>query len=202
VNLCIVAATPEAVAIPSLVIDQLKDVMTEHHYVIGQNYIDLGYVLPNEPSVVALAQDFHSVVRQDASGKSIQGTFLDKVNTWKDWRLLSQYYSGASGGGSHVIQHFGLRGTPMIFDVIGATINTYMPYLNTGLVKALLGSTRGGAELEYLIGKPGSGLMAMNSFSIGTYFVLVLIILGNIGYYGYKYERKREGVSVNQNEVV
>jgi hypothetical protein len=72
-----------------------------------------------------------------------------------------------------------------------------MPYLQSGTYKAVLQSMRGGAELEYLISAPGPGLTAMNSFTLGHYMLMIAILLGNIGYFGYRSEmnkKKKEGL--------
>jgi hypothetical protein len=194
VNLCIIESHPEATGIPQLLYDQVKDVMTQNNYVYGVNYIDLGYVFPNEAAVASMSQNFHNLIRQDRNGNSIQGTFLDNVNTWQDWTLISEYTTGVQS--EAIVRHFGQSGTPIVVNVIGVMVSTSMPYLQTGIYKAVLQSMRGGAELEYLISAPGPGLTAMNSFTLGHYMLMIAIVLGNIGYFGYRSEmnkRKREG---------
>lgn len=182
-KIAIAVSHPEATGIPELVFDQLSDTIEAHNYVYGQNYINLGYIFPNEAAVAATAQDFHSVVRQDQFGNSIQGTFLDDVNTWQDWTLISDYTTGIQS--LALINHYGLRGTPMIVNCIGVMIPTQKPYVSSGIYRALLPSMRGGAELEFLTGRTGPGLTAMNSFTLGHYLLIIAIILGNIGYFGY-----------------
>jgi hypothetical protein len=189
VNLCIIESHPEATGIPQLIYDQLSDVMTQNNYVYGVNYIDLGYVFPNEAAVASASQDFHNIIRQDRNGNSIQGTFLDNVNTWQDWTLISEYTTGIQS--EAIVRHFGQSGTPIIVNVIGVMVSTSMPYLQTGIYKAVLQSMRGGAELEYLIAAPGPGLTAMNSFTLGHYMLMIAIVLGNIGYFGYRSEMKK-----------
>jgi hypothetical protein len=192
VNLCIIESHPEATGIPQLLYDQLNSVMTENNYVYGVNYIDLGYVFPNEAAVASMSQNFHNMIRQDRNGNSIQGTFLDNVNTWQDWTLISEYTTGIQS--EAIVRHFGHSGTPIIVNVIGVMISSSLPYLQAGLYKAVLQSMRGGAELEYLISAPGPGLTAMNSFTLGHYMLMIAIVLGNIGYFGYRSEmKKKEG---------
>jgi hypothetical protein len=51
---------------------------------------------------------------------------------------------------------------------------------------------RGGAELEYLTGHPGPGMTAMDAFTIGHYMLILFIVIGNIGYFGYtRYARRK-----------
>lgn len=182
VNICIIESHPEATGIPQLLYPQVSDVMTKNNYVYGVNYIDLGYIFPNEAAVASAAQDFHNIVRVDRYGKSIQGTFLDKINSWQDWTLITEFTTGVQS--EAVVRHFAQSGTPVIVNVIGVMVSTSMPYLQAGLYKAMIQSMRGGAELEFLISAPGSGLTAMNSFDLGIYMLIVVIVLGNIGYFG------------------
>jgi hypothetical protein len=194
VNLCIIESHPEATGIPELLYAQVKDLMTQNNYVYGVNYIDLGYVFPNEAAVASTAQNLHNIIRQDKEGKSIQGTFLDNINTWQDWALISEYTTGVQS--ESIVRHFAQSGTPVIVNVIGVMVSTSMPYLQSGTYKAVLQSMRGGAELEYLISAPGPGLTAMNSFTLGHYMLMIAILLGNIGYFGYRSEmnkKKMEG---------
>jgi hypothetical protein len=188
-KICIAEAHPEATGIPELVLNQLTDVINKKQYTYGKDYVNLGYVFPNEASVAASAQDFHSAIRQDYFGNSIAGTFLDGVKDWSSWSLIAVFTTGIQS--TSLIHHYALRGTPMIVNCIGVMVATSMPYLASGIYKAVLQSMRGGAELEYLIGVPGAGLTAMNSFTLGHYMLIVFIVIGNIGYFGYtRYRRK------------
>ncbi len=189
VNICVIESHPEATGIPELLYAQVQGLMTQNGYEYGKNYIDLGYVFPNEAAVASAAQNLHNIIRQDKTGKPIQGTFLDNVNTWQDWALINEFTTGIQS--DSIIRHFANSGTPVAVNVIGVMIASSMPYLQSGLYKAVLQSMRGGAELEYLIGAPGPGLTAMNSFTLGHYMLMIAIVIGNIGYFGYRNEMKR-----------
>jgi hypothetical protein len=74
------------------------------------------------------------------------------------------------------------------------------PYLDSGIILALLQSMRGGAELEYLIGHPGPGLTAMDGFSFGHYMLIVFILIGNVGYFGYtRQQQMKAATEVQKN---
>ncbi|MBS7652452.1 MAG: hypothetical protein QXH67_00745 [Candidatus Bathyarchaeia archaeon] len=188
-KIAIVVSHPEATGIPELIFNQLADVIARKQYTYGKDYVYLGYIFPNEASVAATAQDFHASVRQDYYGKPIAGTFLDRIKDWSSWSLISVYTTGIQSGS--LINHYGLRGAPMIVNCIGVMVATQQPYVSSGIYKALLQSMRGGAELEYLIGAPGPGLTAMNSFTLGHYLLIIFIIIGNIGYFGYIRPRRK-----------
>lgn len=182
-KMAVAVSHPEATGIPELVFTALHDVMVKHDYTYGEDYVILGYIYPNEASVASAAQDWQAVIRQDWQGRTTSGTFLDAIHDWQDWSLISDYTTGIQSGS--LINHFGLRGTPMIVNCIGVMIASQKPYVDTGIYKALLQSMIGGAELEYLIGAPGPGLTAMDAFTLGHYMLIAFIIIGNIGYFGY-----------------
>lgn len=188
-KMCVAVSHPEATGIPELVFAAIKNTVDEHGYTYGEDYVILGYVFPNEAAVASAAQDWQGVIHKDFYGQSTEGTFLDQIHDWSDWTLISDYTTGIQSGS--LINHFGLRGTPMIVNCIGVMISTQMPYLSTGIYQALLQSMRGGAELEYLTGHPGPGMTAMDAFTLGHYMLIVLIIIGNIGYFGTKENSRR-----------
>lgn len=182
-KICVAVGHPEATSIPQLVFDACSAELAAGDYQYGRDYVNLGYILPNESAVAALAEDFHSTVRQDAKGASIAGTFLDGVTDWSSWALIADFTTGLST--TYLRSHFALRGTPMTVNVIGVMSPTERPFYDSGIYKAILNSMRGGAELEYLIGHPGPGMTAMDAFTLGHYLLIVFIIIGNIGYFGY-----------------
>lgn len=161
--------------------------MQAHSYKYWEDYIILGYVLVNEPSTLSMAQNFHGFIYNDFAGKPIKGSFLDRIQTPKDIALIIDFSPGMQT--TAIIRHWVMSyGTPMIEGAIGVNIPSLAIYLETGLLKAILQSTRGGAELEFLTGHPGPGLTAMDSFTLVHYLLIAIIIMGNIGFFAW--ERK------------
>ena len=184
VRLCIAFGHYEGVALPTEIFKQLKTWLDEYDYTEGEDYIIIGYVFPNEAAVAALAQDFHANVRVDWKGESIEGTFLDEIQNAGDFDMISDYTTGLAT--TYIINHMVLQyGVPMVENSIGVSVPGHLANLDAGLLQALLASTRGGAELEFLISSPGPGLKAMDAFTLGHYSLIIFIIIGNIGHYGW-----------------
>jgi len=196
VKLAITLNHPEGIAIVPVVLEELKPIMEEYDYKEGEDYIILGYVFPNEASVVAAASDFHAAIKYDWKGRSIEGTFLDRIHDGGDFALISDYTTGVMSGA--IIRHFVLRfGVPMIQNCIGVSVPGALANLDARLLTAVLASSRGGAELEYLIKQPGPGLMMMDAFTLGHYMLIIFIVIGNIGYFGWARKAKvRERTAV------
>jgi len=185
VKLCITLNHPEGIAIPDAVFGPLESVMNKYDYTYGDDYIILGYVLPNEAAVAAMATDFHGAVSVDWLGNSIEGTFLDGIKDGGDFVMVASYTTGIVS--TSIVRHFGQTfGVPIVRNAIGVMVSAQTAYLDAGVIDALLASTRGGAELEYMIQAPGPGLKSMDAFTFGHYMLIIFIIIGNIGYFGLK----------------
>jgi len=184
VKLCIAFGHYEGVALPTEIFKQLKTWLDRYDYTEGEDYIIIGYVFPNEAAVAALAQDFHANVRVDWKGNSIEGTFLDEIHNAGDFDMISDYTTGLAT--TYMINHMVLQyGVPMVENSIGVSVPNHLANLDAGLLTGLLASTRGGAELEFLINSPGPGLKSMDAFTLGHYSLIIFIIIGNIGHYGW-----------------
>lgn len=174
-------------------VGELSKIMENHDYTEGDDYIVLGYIMLNEASVVSIARDFHNYVIVDWKGAQISGTFLDEIEDPADLAMIIDFSAGFFS--EAVVRHMAMDfGTPMIISSIGVSIAQNKLYVDAGYVSAILGSTRGGAEIEFLAGQPGIGLQAMDSFTIIHYFYILVLIMGNIAYFGYErhqYERRR-----------
>lgn len=182
-KIVIAVGHPEATGIPELVFKSLERELEENGYEYGEDYVILGYIMPNEASVAALAQDFQGTVSQDWLGRPIAGTFLDDVHTWEDIDLIADFTTGLAT--TYLLNHFAERGTHMVVNCIGVMIPSQKNYVDTGKYQGILQSMRGGAELEYLTGHPGPGLTAMDAFTFGHYMLIGFIIIGNLGYFMY-----------------
>jgi len=168
--------------------------MQQYDYKYWEDYIELGLVLlGGEAAYVALARNFQGYIHNDYAGRPIKGSFLDRVSTAADISLIIDSGPlggiGAGGFGRHFALDFGI---PFIGNMIGVGIAPTQAYIDTGIVKAMLESGRGGAEFEYLIGHPGPGLAAMDIMTLGHYYFIALIIIGNIGYFGWERRAKLE----------
>ena len=168
----------------------LSDIMDEYDYREREDYVVLGYVLVNEASTSSLARDLHNVVVNDHKGRPLSDTFVKDISDAGDFTLIIDYSPGMQTIAMirHWVQDYGV---PMIEGAIGVNVPSLLPYRNTGDLKAMLQSTRGCAELEYLSGFPGPGLTSMDAFTLVHFLLILFIIMGNIGYF--QWERHQTG---------
>ena len=65
-----------------------------------------------------------------------------------------------------------------------------MPYFLSGEEFGLVAGSRGGAELEKLVGALGDGTTTMDSINISHLLIILAIILANIGYFATRGKKK------------
>ena len=191
-KMCVVFSTTEGRAIFQMVFGDpernipgiLTPDLEAHDYKYWEDYIVLGYVFVNDAAVISMGNDFQGYIHNDWEGRPIKGSFLDRIKTAGDFSLIVDFSPGMQT--VTLISNYAMPyGTPMIAGAIGVCIPLWSPYLDTGYLKAILATTRGGAELEYLTGHPGPGLQAMDAFTLVHYMLIAFIIIGNIGYFGW-----------------
>lgn len=167
----------------------LSPELEKYGYKYGKDYVVLGYVLVNEASTSALAKDLQGVTQKDYKGVSLKGTFYENLKNARDFTLIIDFSPGMQTNA--MIRHWVMDyGVVMIEGAIGVNIPALLPYMSTGHLKAMLESTRGSAELEFLGGVPGPGLTSMDAFTLVHYLIIVFIIIGNIGYFGWERHQK------------
>jgi hypothetical protein len=160
----------------------LTSVMEEYDYTYGEDYVVLGYVLVNEASTSSLAVDLQNVAYEDFKGRSLADTFYADLENAGDFSLIIDFSPGMQTVAmiNHWVMDFGV---PMIEGAIGVNVPSLMPYRDTGHLKAMLQSTRGCAELEFISGNPGVGITSMDAFTLVHFLIILFIIMGNIGYF-------------------
>jgi hypothetical protein len=167
-------------------------------YEYMKDWIILGYVTFNEASVVAMGEDFQSIIRSDWKGKPIEDSFLSDVTGANDFALVSEYSRGGYAGGFFV-KHWGVGfGIPCIKIVNGVQIPGAMADFDAGLTQGFLGSTMACAEFEQIERAPGFATQAMDVFTIIHYMLVVVLIIGNIGYFGWE-RNQRRGATMEGN---
>jgi len=157
--------------------------------IYGTDWVNLGYLPGGETAVAALATDPHSALEVDYYNNPIDTLpLMSDFNSGADIDLIVA--NQVSTGELYMRQFQTKWGTPMVQANPSAVYTSAMVYMESGQLKGLLNSLRGGAELEALINKPGRGLSAMDAMSNLHLFVLFLVVLGNIKYFR---ERKSGG---------
>lgn len=156
------------------------------------DWISIGWVPGRATGQAALAADFRKQAGDTGwYGKKIDKWFDDAgVQSAADIKMAISF--DCEGGAGGFANHWYLEyGTIVLAGEIGVNVPGALPTLDAGLYKAILASTRGAAEYEFISGRPGPAITAMDAFSLVHILLIFTIIIGNISYFGWERRQKR-----------
>jgi hypothetical protein len=149
--------------------------------VYGEDYVLLGYMTGGESVVAQLASDLESVFPQD----HFQTPYGDipMLAEIVDHSDIDGVLTSDTGdyGGHFMTQMQSAYGTKLAEIGIAMNGSTDLPRWQAGNFFGVSVGSRGGAELEQLIGELGEATTAMDSISVSHLLLVLAIILGNIG---------------------
>ncbi len=147
----------------------------------GNDYVYLGFYAGLEAAVAQLGSNIRSVFPTDAAGTSLdQLEMMKNVNTARDIRLVLSADTG-DWCDYYIRQWHTNYATPVAEIGIAMLGSSYMPYYRAGVLFGMSVGSRGGAELEKLIGEPWTATITMDAINVSHLLVLAAVILANIG---------------------
>jgi hypothetical protein len=149
----------------------------------GTDWVFLGFMSGGEPMTAAMASNFNSVYRTDAEGTPVeQIPLMMKINTVNDIEMVIHFNMG--GDSDKYRKQWGVPfGIKVLQIVQGIHVPTQAMYLSAGQVQGYIGSIRGAAEYELLIGRPGEAIVSTDALSTSHLWIITVIILGNLSYF-------------------
>jgi hypothetical protein len=153
----------------------------------GVDYVNLGFFAGTESALAALATNIKSLTAIDYYGNNLGGLpLMEKVNGAKDIKI----FIGITGGSTdlYIRQYWAAYHLPIIVVMTATNAVSMYSYYTAGQIDILMGS-RGAAEYELLVGRPGLAIIATDALSAGHLLVIIGIISGNI-YYLYQKKNK------------
>ncbi len=149
----------------------------------GVDWVYLGFIAGDEAAAAQLAVNLR-VSRRDYFGTALENLpIMEGVRDYKDVALLVSHVGLPDMGKWYVRQWNVPYGT--IIAQIQTPVNTLMnlPFRAANQIRYLFWANKGGAELETLLGQPGWGVANTDAQNFGHLLGVIMIILGNIGYW-------------------
>jgi len=152
----------------------------------GVDYVNLGFLPGEEAALANFAKDVQGTAVRDARGTPISELpIMKNVKTMKDFAL---WFGFGGVTGDYPERYLRQIQVPYKIGVAYAcqagVAPTIKPYVASGQLLGLLSSVRGGAEFELITGMLGGGAVQMDSLSLSHMFMLLVIIAGNIYWFG------------------
>lgn len=149
----------------------------------GEDWVFLGFIAGGETANAGLASDTWATAPVDAYGNKMEDLpLMANLRMATDFAAYIDFTAAADNPEMIVRQWVAGYGVPYLTCVNMGMLATTMPYYPGQLVGALYG-IRGGAEYELLIKKPWFGLAQTDALSTLNTFAILVIVLGNIGYF-------------------
>jgi len=155
----------------------------------GEDYVLLGYIPGVSIVILSIGEGI-----KETFNKDYYGTPLDSIPMMKDIHnyddiALTIDLSGAAIPVAWVTYAYQKYGEKIGCGTTAVSAAQYYPYLQTKQFVGMLGGLKGAAEYEHLIKKAGIpagrmvASMGMDAQSIVHLFIILLVLLGNIGYF-------------------
>jgi len=157
----------------------------------GVDYVNMGYYPGLFKWIASLSADFRTALgNNDWYGVDVS-EFFDShdINHARDVDLVISFDSD-DGAGDFMNYFFLEYGTPVVQSQIGVMVAGAKVQYNAGNYAGIVPSIRGAAEYQFLANYPGYALTQMDAFSVVQFFLILLMVLGNVGYYGYTRHQK------------
>ena len=161
----------------------LKENAAKYNKVYGKNYVFLGFRPQVTATILALGEGFQKVFPEDYYGTSTVDIELTKnIKDYKDISLIISVTDGDIPFSwiSYAVARYN-KDLAVLTTAVMAT--SFYPFLNSGQIKGLVSGLKGAAEYEILLKKPGMGAKGMDAQSMAHLLIILLVILGNVGYW-------------------
>ena len=163
------------------IVSQVPDLAEKYTY--GEDYAYFGYLPTQESTIALLGSNIREVFKLDKYGTPIDNLpVLQGVNSAKEFRLVLTSDTGDVGD-YYIRQWHTNYNTPVAEIGIAMQGSSYMPYFLSGDLFGMTVGSRGGAELEKLIGSPGDATITMDAINVSHILVVIAVVLANVGYF-------------------
>ncbi len=157
----------------------------QYGYVYGRDYVNWGYrpFTAYNITIKGLVNDIPGTIKKDAHGANVASlpvmagikgrgdvaavVDITPVQSTETWLGLFEQNNNP----------------PYLFAPTAVMAPTYYPYLDTGQIAGMLTGIKGAGDYEQLIGVHSFGTRAAGALSLVYALIILLIILGNLGYY-------------------
>jgi len=160
-----------------------EDVADEYDATYGEDWCNWGYKIGFRNVLLTLAKDIPQAVGNDVNNTPV--TELPMMQGIEDAKQIGLVIEVTGLAG--VIEPWisliqGPHRVPFAAAVTAVMAPGSYPYLDSGQMKGMLVGAKGAAEMESLVQRPGQAAAIMNVQSWAHVFIIVLIIIGNLGY--------------------
>lgn len=170
--------------------EALRITSQEYNKEYGKDYLFLGWKPGISAVILGMGRSIKETFPTDYYGKPLDSfPLMQGVNTYADIPFLLSLSAGDPGYLTWISYAQTRFGVKLGAGVTAVSAADAYPYLQTGQLTGLLDGMKGASEYEFLVERAGyskafrPACQAMDSQSLAHLAIMILIILGNIGYF-------------------
>lgn len=176
---------------PRMIEQALMKVTPEFSVRYGRDYVNLGYKPGGQAVILGIGSGFPTTFPTDTRGTPLaQLPLMSGVQDYSDIGLAVVLATGGTPGAWIAFAHQRFH-LPLALGITAVMATDYYPYLQSGQIVGIINGLRGASEYERLVQHPDVGAMGMASQSVAHLVIIIFIILGNIGYFGGRWQMRR-----------
>ena len=168
----------------------------------GYDFVFLGYKSGRQAVILSIGEDIRKTFPTDYQGTSIDDIpMMFNVKNYKDISLVVDI-SSTNTPNDWITYAYSRYKVPVAVGVTAVLAANYYPFIQTGQIIGLIGGVKGASEYEYLVNqkiqsnwgmKPKRipAMRNMSALTVAELLIVLFIILGNIGYFSQKGNKRR-----------
>jgi len=177
---------------PELAQNIAEPIAEEYGLEYGKDWVNWGYRTGSSQLIRGWAKDVWGTIKQDFKGTPVEDIpIMQAIKSFEEMGLIVEITPSLSVP-MYIRFLYGVHGVPIGYACTGVMAAEAYPYLDAGQLVGMMRGLAGAAEYEELVGFQGDATRRMVAQSFAHLLIIVLIIVGNVGYLvGLKRRRKR-----------
>ncbi len=168
---------------PSMAESITRMMAEKYNKTYGIDYVNLGYKYGYVAVLSGMGQSIESIFPTDNSGTLLSKLpLMDSVKNYNDISFIFEVADNATADYWVSIVN-AQYGVPMGCGTTAVSAPKYYAFVSAGQFVGLLGGMKGAAEYELLIMESGAAVVGMGAQSMVHLLIILLVILGNIGFF-------------------
>jgi hypothetical protein len=158
---------------------------------MGEDWVYLGFRSGYEAVILQLGDEIRRAYPTDFYGVPLDNyPMMAGVHSFDDMGLVVTV-SGTSLPVDWVSYAHAPFGIPVLVGCTAVSAPEFYAYLQTGQMEGILGGLKGAAEYERMINRPADATRGMVAQMVVHVFIVTLIFIGNVAYYGGRLLKRR-----------
>jgi hypothetical protein len=147
----------------------------------GVDYVNLGFKSGNDVAIAKIGSSIREAYPLDSRGTPIgEIPIMNGVENFDQIALLCEFSAGNPGARQWFQQVQKRYTVRMIAGVTAVMAPDLYSFYQSEQLEGFLGGLVGAAEYEFLVGRKGLGMKAMNVQSLAHFLILGFILAGNV----------------------